>query len=263
MLLHNLICVLHNVGNGAVQLIDLAKWRTAGVKTQSDAASLFESQGQSTRPACVNNAVISSSVEEKEEGCTGEAVRMPIDLYHIVGSPPCHSVRLLLKTLGVGVNLKSVDLLNGENKSPEFTKMNPQHTVPTLNDNGFYVAESRTILGYLVDQYGKDDSLYPKDIKERTRINQILYFDLGTLYQRFSDYYFPIIETGKCGEPGKLVKLEEAFQILDKYLEGQNWVTGKHLTIADFTVVSTVASIEVSKIGCTINGIPVTGSGGP
>ncbi|XP_023725269.1 glutathione S-transferase 1-1 [Cryptotermes secundus] len=169
---------------------------------------------------------------------------MPIDLYHIVGSPPCHSVRLLLKTLGVGVNLKSVDLLNGENKSPEFTKMNPQHTVPTLNDNGFYVAESRTILGYLVDQYGKDDSLYPKDIKERTRINQILYFDLGTLYQRFSDYYFPIIETGKCGEPGKLVKLEEAFQILDKYLEGQNWVTGKHLTIADFTVVSTVASIE-------------------
>lgn len=51
------------------------------------------------------------------------------------------------------------------------------------------VLSSRAILGYLVDQYGKDDSLYPKDIKERTRINQMLYFDMGTLYQRFSDYY--------------------------------------------------------------------------
>lgn len=63
----------------------------------------------------------------------------------------------------------------------------------------------------------------------------------------FNLFQFPVVETGKYGEPGKLVKLEEAFQILDKYLEGQNWVTGKHLTIADFTIVSSVASIEVSK----------------
>jgi glutathione S-transferase len=48
---------------------------------------------------------------------------MPIDFYHIVGSPPCHSVRLLMKSMGVEVNLKSVDLLNDENKSPEFIKV--------------------------------------------------------------------------------------------------------------------------------------------
>lgn len=176
---------------------------------------------------------------------------MPLDLYHLVGSPPCHSVRLLLKTIGVGVKLKSVDLLKEENKSPEFIKMNPQHTLPTLDDNGFYVTESRAIMGYLVDQYGRDDSLYPKDVKERTRVNQMLFFDVGTLYQRFSDYYFPVFETGKYGEPGKLAKLEEAFQILDKYLEGQNWVTGKHLTIADFTILSSVASAEC--VGFDVN----------
>jgi glutathione S-transferase len=72
-------------------------------------------------------------------------------------------------------------------------------------------------------------------------------------------FQFPVFETGKYGEPGKLTKLEEAFQILDKYLEGRNWVTGKHLTIADFTVLSSVASAEVSKIGCIVNAIPVTG----
>jgi glutathione S-transferase len=44
-------------------------------------------------------------------------------------------------------------------------------------------------MGYLVDKYGKDDSLYPKDLKERTRINQMLHFDVGTLYQHFAAYY--------------------------------------------------------------------------
>jgi glutathione S-transferase len=42
---------------------------------------------------------------------------------------------------------------------------------------------------YLVEQYGKDDSLYPKDPKKRAVVNQRLYFDMGTLYQRFGDLY--------------------------------------------------------------------------
>jgi glutathione S-transferase len=44
----------------------------------------------------------------------------------------------------------------------------------------------------LVDKYGKDDSLYPKDPKKRALVDQRLYFDLGTLYQRFGDYYVSI-----------------------------------------------------------------------
>lgn len=42
---------------------------------------------------------------------------------------------------------------------------------------------------YLVEQYGKDDSLYPKDPKKRAIVNQRLYFDACTLYKALADYY--------------------------------------------------------------------------
>lgn len=45
---------------------------------------------------------------------------------------------------------------------------------------------------YLVQAYGKDDSLFPKDPKKQAVVNQRLQFDLGTLYPAFADQYVSI-----------------------------------------------------------------------
>jgi glutathione S-transferase len=47
---------------------------------------------------------------------------------------------------------------------------------------------SHAILGYLVNQYGKDDSLYSKEPKKRAVIDQRLHFDTGVLFPRFVTY---------------------------------------------------------------------------
>lgn len=48
-------------------------------------------------------------------------------------------------------------------------------------------------MAYFVNQYGKDDSLYPKNPKDRALVDQRLYFDMGTLYQTLCEYYVKII----------------------------------------------------------------------
>lgn len=43
-------------------------------------------------------------------------------------------------------------------------------------------------------------------------------------------------------------RLEEAYRVLDKYLQERNpWVTGKTMTIADFSIASTVSTALVNN----------------
>ncbi|XP_064550145.1 glutathione S-transferase 1-1-like [Drosophila montana] len=165
-----------------------------------------------------------------------------MDFYYMPGSAPCRSVIMTAKALGVELNKKLLNVMAGEQLKPEFLKINPQHTIPTLVDNGFALWESRAILVYLVEKYGKDDSLYPKNPKQQAIVNQRLYFDIGVLFKAFSDYYSPLFRLNKPGSPEDYKKVEAAFSLLDTFLEGQQYVAGSNLTIADIAILASVST---------------------
>lgn len=75
--------------------------------------------------------------------------------------------------------------------------MNPQHTVPVLDDNGTIVCESHAIMIYLVSKYGKDDSLYSKELVKQAKLNAALHFESGVLFARLRFVFVSILERDK------------------------------------------------------------------
>lgn len=126
---------------------------------------------------------------------------MPIDLYLMEASAPCRAVAMTAKMVGVELNLKETNLMAGEHMKPEFLAMNPQHTIPTIDDDGLYLNESKAICAYLVNQYAKDDTLYPKEPKVRAMVDQRLYFDISVFYLRFGKVYVSRLINGPLKRP--------------------------------------------------------------
>lgn len=111
-------------------------------------------------------------------------------------------------------------------------------------DGEFSIWESRVILSYLAEKYGKDDSLYPKDPQARALVNQRMYYDLGTLYQKFhawvAEKFFK-----KIDDPEKFKAILDAVEMLNTFLEGHEFAAGNTVTIADYTLVASISTYEL------------------
>lgn len=128
--------------------------------------------------------------------------------------------------------------------TPEFIKINPQHTVPTIDDNGFILWESNAIAQYLVETYAPDSPLYPKDTKEKAIVNQRLQFYMGTLLQRIRAIIIPVIKEGEKNISDlKRNQLYEALGYTNGFLSGSDWLAGNHVTLADLAIYVTVSTI--------------------
>ena len=66
--------------------------------------------------------------------------------------------------------------------------MNPTHQIPSIDDNGFHLAESCAIAQYLCDKYTSDNNLYPKDVQKRAQVNRMMFFGAGTLWPAMRVY---------------------------------------------------------------------------
>ncbi|XP_051164912.1 glutathione S-transferase 1-like isoform X2 [Leptopilina boulardi] len=167
-----------------------------------------------------------------------------IDFYYLPASAPCRAVMMLAKAIGVRLNLKIVDILKREQLKFSFIKINPQHSIPTLNDNGFILWE-RAIMIYLVSRYAKNDDLYPKNPRRKSIVDQRLYFDIGTLYKNVYNTYFDVM-LGNIKQPleKEVQDLEKSLEILNIFLQDTKFVAGNCLTIADFSIVATISTAE-------------------
>lgn len=188
-------------------------------------------------------------------------------LYSLDYSPPARTVWLTAKYIGLELEIRcvfpvfcvcllyqititfryrNVDIFNKQHLSEEYLKMNPQHTVPTLDDNGVYLWESAPICTYLIAKYGPADgcALYPTDLVQRARIDQRLYFNAAVLFGLQRTCSIRVFFKKQAQLPAELFDgVREAFDHVEGFLQGGAFLVGDTLTLADLAMSTTVNNI--------------------
>lgn len=83
-----------------------------------------------------------------------------LELYHYAFSTCSQKVRLVLAEKNLDFASHEVDLIAGAQHDPEYVKLNPNHVVPTLVDDGVVLIES-TLINEYVDEAHPDNPLRP------------------------------------------------------------------------------------------------------
>ncbi|KAI4470440.1 glutathione s transferase d10 isoform a-related [Holotrichia oblita] len=167
-------------------------------------------------------------------------------LYSIDASPPCRATLMLAKAIGLTLDVYNLDLMGGEHLKPEYLKINPQHTVPTLDDDGFIIWDSHAINLYLLEKYGNIDALYSRDFKTKALINQRLHFDSGVAFSLLLRIAKPIrLKQTKIIPDNLKGEIRDTYGFLNSFLEGNKWTCGDRVTIADIQLAATISCIQL------------------
>ena len=172
-------------------------------------------------------------------------------LYGYWRSSASWRVRWAFELKGLPYRYVPVNLLNGENKTPQHLARNPLGAVPVLEVDGRFLSESLPILEWLEETHPTSAPLYPKDPWSRAQIRalcEIINSETGPLQT-------PRAQKRHSDDPAA----REAFAIhfireglalfdgLSKPLR-DTWSGGKDLTVADLCLIPQIYNAVRYKI---------------
>jgi glutathione S-transferase len=157
-------------------------------------------------------------------------------LYNVTYSGNSYKVRLLLAHLGIPCEMVEIDILNGESRTQEFLKINPNGRTPVLDDNGFILAESDAILAYLA----KGTKYLPDDRKKFALILQWMFFEQYSHEPFIATSRFWLQHKPESPEKTALLASKHdggraALRIMEDHLAKSNFFAGDY-SIADIAL---------------------------
>jgi glutathione S-transferase len=163
-------------------------------------------------------------------------------LYEFTGAPNPRRVRIFLAEKGIKVPYEQVDIAKGQNRTPEFLKINPMGGLPVLQlDDGTNLAESVAICRYIEGQH-PEPRLMGVDAKDAAIVEmwnrrmeiEILSMTAGAFRNTSAFFKGRIPQVPEYGEICKNAALKR-FEWLDTELANRPFIAGDRFTIADIT----------------------------
>jgi glutathione S-transferase len=176
-------------------------------------------------------------------------------LFYNPMSPNVRRVRLTAAVLGIALEEKRLDFAKGEHKNPEYLALNPNGAVPTLVDDDYVLTESRAIMQYLASKK-PESGLLPRDEAARADVTRWQFWDASHFSPHLAALAFERLLKGMMGmgDPDAR-KIEEALgnfrrfgAVLNKRLDGKQYVVGNALTIADLTLASSMMYSQRAEV---------------
>lgn len=148
-------------------------------------------------------------------------------LYYMPGACPL-ATHIVLEWAGQPYETQAVP--RDKLKEPEFLALNPVGSVPVLTDGDLVLTQSAAILEYVAEKH-PEAGLMPQDIKARAETRRWLGFVNADLHKSFGLVFGKAAYTSDTACQEQLVAGGKAqamrlFGIIDKQLEGKQWVTG-------------------------------------
>jgi GST-like protein len=152
-------------------------------------------------------------------------------------TPNGYKLPILLEELGLEYTLVPVNIGKGEQRTPEFLKINPNGKIPALVDDdaeggSLSIFESGAILEYIAEKNGK---FFPKDVHGKYTVLEWLMFQVGGVgpilgqlghFVRFAPEKVPYAITRYTDEVTRLLG------VLDSRLGEADYLAGEY-SIAD------------------------------
>jgi glutathione S-transferase len=152
------------------------------------------------------------------------------------------NVRKVLWMLGeLGLPYEREDWGRGyrPTSDPVFRAINPVGVVPVIDDGGFRLRESNTIVRYLADKHGRAD-LYPKDVKQRATVESWMDWASTEFAQGMRPVFHGLVVKNPAFAgmvDGAAKEWAGQMQVLDQNLASSGpYVTGQTFTIGDIPV---------------------------
>ncbi|XP_078107829.1 glutathione S-transferase theta-2 [Sander vitreus] len=178
-----------------------------------------------------------------------------LEVYLDLLSQPCRAIHILLGCTNIPHTVRTVALRKGENRTPEFTKLNPMQKVPVMVDNGFVLTESDAIMKYLVTRYDVPQHWYPRQPERRARVDEYTaWHHTNTRPHAARVFLLEVLVPQQTGSPvdegrlvGALSQLEETLDRLEAmFLRRQPFLCGDDITVADLLAVCELMQPEMS-----------------
>jgi glutathione S-transferase len=160
-------------------------------------------------------------------------------MYTLYYSPGAASMlpHLLLLETGTAHELKRVDTASGEQRSPEYLKLNPNGVVPTLIVDGRPCAETAALLLLFCERHPEAGLAPAIDAPERAAFLQGVLYLANTLQPLFRLWFYPS-DIGAADEAafkvGLRPRIEKCFDHLAAQLaDGRPYLLGERFSALD------------------------------